>query len=153
MQNLPVVGGSGTAQLDRVDTFTVNLPSAGSYPLEIDYFSTGDVRASLVLSVVDYTGADGKPPALSVYTGYADTEDPAGTSTFPSPFFGSPATSFVGAAGPYDTGLIRLDNHTDSACARLVADGRHRQEALRPMGFQLAERPGAGHAHARQHRR
>ena len=116
MHGYPVVGGFGGAALDRTDTFTVNFPAAGSYPVEIDYFSTGDVRASLVLSLLDFRGAGGKSPALSVYTGYADTEDPAGTSTFPSPFFGSAGVSSVGVTtGPYDTGLIRLDNHTDSA--------------------------------------
>ena len=33
----------------------------------------------------------------------------------PSPFFGSPGYELRGSTGPYDTGLIRLDNHTDSA--------------------------------------
>lgn len=92
---------------------TVNFPTAGTYPYELDYLSRS-TQLSLVLTVAIISGQ--KPP-LAIFTGYADTVRPPGTSTFPFPWQGANGVTFVGSPNPdgtWDTGGIRFDNTTSS---------------------------------------
>ena len=47
---------------------------------------------------------------LFVSVGYADNS--RANPNLPVPWAGSPHVTFIGSVGPYDTGAIRLDNHT-----------------------------------------
>src|SRR5690348_16232613 len=72
------------------------------------------VLAALVLSVGGAPRVAHGGPILSVFVGYADTLRP--NPFFPSPWQGSPSTSFVGyEGGLYDTGAIRIDNLSGAA--------------------------------------
>lgn len=46
---------------------------------------------------------------LALYVGYADTVR-ASANTFPTPWSGSPNTTFIGSGSPWDAGAIRLVN-------------------------------------------
>jgi len=114
-ENLPGSGPPGTFQV------TVHFPAAGTYPYELDYFSSSDTQLSLTLGVASFSA---QTSPLSVYVGYADGVRPAG-SIFPFPWEGSPGVSFYGCitsppASPsgdpcsYDSGALRFDNSSAS---------------------------------------
>ena len=51
--------------------------------------------------------------ALPLSVGYADTHHPPSKGTFPSPWFGSPNTVFIGTTtNDWDSGAIKIDNTT-----------------------------------------
>jgi len=99
---------------------TVHLPSAGSYPYEIDYFScdTQSAGAPLRSMVLRVEGVSATPPGSpTIYVGYADTTHQAVFHYFPYPWAGAGGVNFQGctlAQGctSYDGGAIRVDNTT-----------------------------------------
>jgi len=93
---------------------TVHFPTAGVYPYELDHFSCCNQQLSLTMTVASVS-AD--TSALSIFAGYADTLLPAGNSSFPFPWKGSPNTAFIGGGPPFDTGGLRFDNNTSNPIA------------------------------------
>jgi hypothetical protein len=74
---------------------------------------------ALVLSLAPFHGqvtpAHAAAP-LPVSVGYADTHHPPSKGTFPSPWYGSPNTVFVGTTtNDWDSGAIKIDNTTGAA--------------------------------------
>jgi len=55
------------------------------------------------------SGATAAATPLDVYVGYADTHHSA-TPALPSPWMSSPGVTFVGDAGNWDGGAVRVDN-------------------------------------------
>jgi RHS repeat-associated protein len=99
--------------------FTVAFPSAGTYPIEIDYFSVGSPNLSLVFSPAPAVATLPNTPPVNLYVGYEDTLRAANDFTItPLPWFGSPGVTFEGdssSRGPgADAGGIRLDNVTNA---------------------------------------
>jgi RHS repeat-associated protein/uncharacterized repeat protein (TIGR01451 family) len=105
-----VVGAYNLGGVTAPGTYpvTVHFPSAGSYPYEIDYSECCSSQLSLTMTVVSVNTGP-----YNLFTGYADTIRPAGTSTFPFPWNGAANTTFMGSGAPYDTGGLRFDNNTN----------------------------------------
>lgn len=93
---------------------TVEFPAAGSYPYELDYFSSSGQELSLTLALAS---ANEESAPNSIFLGYADTDRPP-KSVFPFPWLGSPGVVFDGCkpgCTPFDGGTIRVDNNTSAA--------------------------------------
>jgi RHS repeat-associated protein len=104
-QGLPLVAAdnAGTTGV-RTATVTVNFPTAGTYPYELDY-AGGDPNAlSLVLASVQIPAQD----PLTVSSGYD-----AGAGARPTPWLGSPGVTFIGR-NDADSGALRFDNNTSA---------------------------------------
>ncbi len=98
---------------------TIHFPTAGDYPVELDYFSTGGPQLSLVLAPSAEVAVAPNTPPFNVYVGYEDTLRSSNDFTIsPLPWYGSPNVLFEGdssAQGPgADAGGIRFDNVTDA---------------------------------------
>jgi len=106
----PVVGAYNQAGGAAPATYqvTIHFPSAGAYPYELDYFECCGAQLSLTMTVASVNTGP-----YNVFTAYADTIRPAGSSKFPFPWNGAANTTFVGGGSPYDTGGLRFDNNTN----------------------------------------
>src|SRR5207245_2140260 len=62
-----------------------------------------------VATALGPSGTTAAATSLNVYVGYADTHHSA-TPALPSPWMGSPGVTFVGDAGNWDGGAVRVDN-------------------------------------------
>ncbi|HEX4703213.1 MAG TPA: Ig-like domain-containing protein, partial [Pseudonocardiaceae bacterium] len=98
---------------------TIHFPTAGAYPVEIDYFSTGAPNLSLVLRPSTAVASVPNTPPINVYVGYQDTLRSANDFTIsPLPWFGSPGVTFEGDQAAQgsgaDSGGIRFDNVTSA---------------------------------------
>lgn len=98
---------------------TIHFPTAGDYPVEFDYFSTGGPQSSLVFSPSAAVASVPNTPPFNVYVGYEDTLRSSNDYTIsPLPWYGSPNVTFEGdssAQGPgADSGGVRFDNVTNA---------------------------------------
>jgi len=109
-----IVGSINTTTTDSNGRFTVQQPP-GSYAIQITAQGFAQVSTDVFALAPGQTHDAGTlqlpPVALSVYVGYADDLRPS--STFPTPWAGSPNVVFLGSTSPVDAGAIRLDNNTD----------------------------------------
>ncbi|HEX3425363.1 MAG TPA: RHS repeat-associated core domain-containing protein [Acidimicrobiales bacterium] len=110
----PLVGtwDQGGAATPSTYSVTVNFPTAGTYPYELDYFDNCAAPPSLTMTVATFTAPSSS--TISVFVGYADGLRPAG-SIFPYPWLGSPNVVFEGCNPncTFDGGAIRVDNSTN----------------------------------------
>ena len=113
-----VVGTLNQTITDANGRFSL-IQSAGTYQLAVSAagFLTATVGplalapgATLSAGTIELS-----QQALAVYVAYADSLRPSGA--FPIPWQGSPNTVFLGGAGPFDAGAVRLDNATDQPLA------------------------------------
>lgn len=98
---------------------TIHFPTAGDYPVEIDYFSTAGPDLALVLRPSTAVASVPNTPPVNVYVGYQDTLRAANDFTIsPLPWFGSPGVTFEGDSSAQgsgaDAGGIRFDNVTSA---------------------------------------
>ena len=98
---------------------TIHFPTAGDYPVEFDYFSTGGPQSSLVFAPSAAVASVPNTPPFNVYVGYQDTLRASNDFTIsPLPWFGSPNVVFEGdsaSQGPgADAGGVRFDNVTNA---------------------------------------
>lgn len=98
---------------------TIHFPTAGDYPVEFDYFSTGGPQDSLVFAPSAAVPSAPNTPPFNVYVGYEDTLRSSNDYTIsPLPWYGSPNVLFEGdssAQGPgADAGGVRFDNVTNA---------------------------------------
>jgi len=113
-----IVGTLNQTITDANGRFSL-IQSAGTYQLAVSAagFLTATVGplalapgATLSAGTIELS-----QQALAVYVAYADSLRPSGA--FPIPWQGSPNTIFLGGAGPFDAGAVRLDNATDQPLA------------------------------------
>jgi len=109
-----IVGSLNTTTTDSNGRFTVQQPP-GSYAIQVTAQGFAQISTDVFALGPGQTHDAGTlqlpPVALSVYVGYADDLRPS--STFPTPWAGSPNVVFIGSSSPVDAGAVRLDNNTD----------------------------------------
>jgi len=110
-----IVGSLNTATTDSNGRFTVQQPP-GSYAIQVTATGFAQVTTDVFALGAGQTHDAGTlqlpPVALSVFVGYADDLRPS--STFPTPWAGSPNVVYLGSTSPIDAGAVRLDNNTDA---------------------------------------
>ncbi|MGH9115837.1 MAG: hypothetical protein ACRDWW_08415, partial [Acidimicrobiales bacterium] len=102
---------------------TIDLPAAGSYPYEVDYFSCDTTSGALPLRSMVLRAesfSDTAPTAPTVYVGYADVLRLPNNEFhyFPYPWTGAPGVEVLspsascGTGCGWDGGAVRIDNTT-----------------------------------------